>query len=117
MVLIRYFTPFSGDVWCVTSGIAPSARYSRLAIVFKMHALLPSDVAVLISVFMAGSILQIEPDILDRAMDFKQIPVIQKPNVSVQSRTMNQPRNLLAIGKALGCLSSADFLNFSGSPG
>ena len=65
---------------------------------------------------MAGSILQIEPDILDRAMDFKQIPVIQKPNVSVQSRTMNQPRNLLAIGKALGCLSSADFLNFSGSP-
>ena len=53
-----------------------------------MQALLPIDVAVLISVFMAGSILQIEPDILDRAMDFKQIPVIQKPNVSVQSRTI-----------------------------
>ncbi len=68
---------------------------------------------------MAGSILQIEPDILDWAMDFKQIPVIQKPNVSVQSRTI-EPAKIAwhsAIGKALGYLSSADFLNFSGSPG
>ena len=29
---------------------------------------------------------------------------------------LNQLRNLLAIGEALGCLSSVDFLNFSGSP-
>ena len=29
---------------------------------------------------------------------------------------LNQLRNLLAIGEALGCLSSDDFLNFSGSP-
>ena len=48
-------------------------------------------------------------------MDFKQIPVIQKPNVSVQSRTI-EPAKIawhLAIGEALGCLSSVDFLNFS----
>ena len=32
--------------------------------------------------------MQIEPDILNQAMGFKQIPYMQKPNVWVQSRTI-----------------------------
>jgi len=45
--------------------------------------------------FRAGSVLQIEPDVLNRATGFKQVPTIQNPNVLVQSWTIESAKRIV----------------------
>jgi len=39
--------------------------------------------------------LQIEPDVLNRATGFKQVPTIQNPNVLVQSWTIESAKRIV----------------------